>query len=178
MLAFSISRQRMEPVTRWNPEVIKTRGQVNILELSSSLRRNLSRETPALAGGVDILSATVCERLYHRLSVMRHVTRCKRLHFASKPRAVDATNGCAGSAWRRPNDVPRLRVAVCAASIDRTASEQLRFLSTLNPCRYVGRGGTESGRGSGDRREPRMASACALQGTSPQGWVHGVSPEP
>jgi len=33
-----------------------------------------------------------------------------------------------------------------------------------------------SGRYPGDRREPWMASACALQGTSPQGWVHGVSP--
>jgi len=79
MLAFSISRQRMEPVTRWNAQVVKTRGQVNILELSSSPLRNLSRETPALAGSVDFLSATVCERLYHRAIVMRHVTRCKRL---------------------------------------------------------------------------------------------------
>ena len=33
------------------------------------------------------------------------------------------------------------------------------------------------GRVSADRREPWTASACALQGTSPQGRVHGVSAE-
>jgi hypothetical protein len=78
MLVISISCQRMEPVTRWNPEVIKTRGQVDILELSSGPLRDVSRDTPALAGGVDLLSATVCERLYHWMIVTRHVTHGKR----------------------------------------------------------------------------------------------------
>ena len=78
MLAFSISSKRMEPVARWNSKVVKACGQINILEFPSSPFRHVRRDTLALTGGVQLLSATVCERLYHWTSVMRHVTRSKQ----------------------------------------------------------------------------------------------------
>ena len=78
MLAFSISRKRMEPVARWNSKVVKACGQINILEFPGGPLRHVRRDTLALTGGVQLLSATVCERLDHLAIVTRHVTRGKQ----------------------------------------------------------------------------------------------------
>ena len=78
MLAFSISRKRMEPVARWNSKFVKACGQINILEFSRGPLRHIRRDTLALTGRVQLLSATVCERLDHWIIVTRHVTRGKQ----------------------------------------------------------------------------------------------------
>jgi hypothetical protein len=78
MLTFSISRKRMEPVARWNSKVVKACGQINILEFPGGPLRHVRRDALALTGGVQLLSATVCERLDHLAIVTRHVTRGKQ----------------------------------------------------------------------------------------------------
>ena len=78
MLASSISRKRMKPIARWNSKVVKACSQVYILQLPSSTFRRVRRDTLALTRSVQLLSATVRERLDHRVIVTRHVTRGKR----------------------------------------------------------------------------------------------------
>jgi hypothetical protein len=68
----------MEPIAWRHPEVINIRGQINILQLSRSALRNVRRYAPTLARDVKLLRTSVRERLYHQLSVTRHVTRGNR----------------------------------------------------------------------------------------------------
>ena len=68
----------MEPIAWRHLKVIKARGQINILQLSGGSLRDVRLNTFALARGVQVLSTSIRERLYHWPSVTRHVTRGKR----------------------------------------------------------------------------------------------------
>ena len=69
----------MEPVARGDSEVIKARGKIHILQLSSGSLCDVSWNTLPFTRGVQLLSTLVSERLYHQASVTRHVTRGKRV---------------------------------------------------------------------------------------------------
>ena len=67
----------MEPIAWWNLKVIETRGQINVLQFSGGSLCDISLNAPGFARGVQLLSTSIRERLYHRPSVTRHVTRGK-----------------------------------------------------------------------------------------------------
>jgi hypothetical protein len=95
ILALSISRKRMEPVTGRHSEVIEARSEINILELSSGSLCHVSWHAFPFARGVEFLSTPVCERLDHWPIVTRHVTRgnCPVVpHNAAHQRRADAAN--------------------------------------------------------------------------------------
>jgi hypothetical protein len=115
MLALSISCERMEPVARRHSQIIEARSEINILKLSSSSLRNVSRNAFPFARGVELLRTPVRERLDHRRIVTRHVTRGNRV-IVPHNAAVQRRRAALSSAQQAHNEMARLLRARDAAS--------------------------------------------------------------
>jgi hypothetical protein len=77
----------MEPIAGRNAQIVKARSKINILEFSSRSLRHVRRYPFGLASGLQLLRATVSERLDHSESVTRNVTRGRRRHWPPDVRA-------------------------------------------------------------------------------------------
>jgi len=96
-------------------------------------------------------------------------TAAQRLDRAPDPRAARA------SAVDRGHSIPRGTVARINHSQCRPIDVAADTPDSSRPGRAaISRGRARLPRQDEGRREPRMASACALQGTSLQGRIHGV----
>jgi hypothetical protein len=65
VLSLSIARECFELVARRNPEVIQSRGKVDVFELSGRSPSNLRRNSFGFAGDIEFLRALVGERFDH-----------------------------------------------------------------------------------------------------------------
>lgn len=73
----------MQPIAAWNFEIIKPGSQIDVLKLTSSSLGHIQRKPLRFACDVQFLSAPIRERLYHALSVVRHVTHVKKEFLAA-----------------------------------------------------------------------------------------------
>ena len=66
--------ERMEPITRRDPQVVQSRCQIDILQLASCPLGYICRESFRLARSVQFLGMPLRERFDHVLRLTRHVT--------------------------------------------------------------------------------------------------------
>jgi hypothetical protein len=89
-LSSTVSFETVKAIASRNAKIIQVCRQIHVFEFPDCAPQNVRRQSLGCAGIKELLGMAVCERLYHDLSVMDHVTRVKAISF--RPRyAIERT---------------------------------------------------------------------------------------